>query len=512
MLCRVKVTDRGKTVEIAAEAGKTLYSVLAGQGFFADFSCGGGGRCGRCLVLARGALSEMGKEEKKLLAGREGRLACFTRVLGDCEISLPKSGMSIASGFEGAGGEFELSPWASGLGAAVDIGTTTVVAYLCDLKSGRVLGVAGEVNAQRAFGADVMARIAACADASNMEKMTAGIREQVARMIKKLCLEAGRESSEVNAMCVCGNTVMEHLFCGLDPSGMGALPFSPVSLFGEGFVCETGDMGLAKNCEVFVLPAASAFVGGDVTAAVLALSSRLGKNALIADIGTNGELVLAHGGRLLCAAAAAGPAFEGCGVSLGMPATVGAVSAVYCENGKLRVETLGGGKAVGICGSGLVDALAAALDCGALDSSGRLRGESELVTRKEGRLRFEFGGVYIDEGDVRTLQLAKAAVAAGMETLLEAAGISAGEIEALFIAGGFGLGIRPGSAARIGLLPKELAGRAMAAGNAAGKGACLALLSEKAREKASQVRDKMEYIDLSSSAVFMEKYVEKMAF
>ena len=412
------------------------------------------------------------------------------------------------------------SSGAANLGVAIDIGTTTVVAHLTDMDTGARLATASGANAQRAYGADVISRIKYSIKKGH-EGLTKLIRDQIASLISQACAASGERTCDIREISIAANTTMMHLAAGYSPAGMGAAPFAPASLFGFELPA-WGGLPAAENAKVYYAPAVSPFVGGDVTAGMLAagLQSAPGP-ALYLDIGTNGEIALKSGDRYYCCAAAAGPAFEGAEISMGMAAVGGAVSHVRWDGG-LRLSVIGDQAPRGLCGSGLLDALAVLLETGAVDNSGKLldpdrigHGIAEHITKIEGKNAFELekgGGVYVTAADVRKLQLAKAAIAAGIQTLLRHAGIGEAQVGALGLAGGFGSFLDKSGAARVGLFPKGLLPVAGALGNAAGEGAALALRSGPARAALEELRDSCECVDLAADPVFNEQFVEQMKF
>lgn len=521
MLCKIEVVSGGESRILSAERGCVLGEALAKNGIYYDAPCGGNGKCGKCAAAVSGALSAPEAEELRALGGREGlRLLCRARVEGDCRVALPEGG-SMRIGIDGRSAGFATERWsASELGAAVDIGTTTVVCYLYELGSGRLVGTAGELNRQRAFGADVISRIDRCIKSPDgLAEQCALIRGQIRRMLGTLA----PNPEKIGALAVAGNTTMEHLFAGLDPSGLGKLPFTPQSLFGEEHKCNFArELGISPEAEIFLLPAVSGYVGGDITASTMVAGLGGGKEtAVMLDVGTNGEMSLAHGGRIFCCATAAGPAFEGADISCGMGGEPGAIDTVSLEGGRLRCSVIGGGTARGVCGSGLIDALACMLELGAVDETGRLLYADEAEDAAAEYIGEDGGGdpvfkladgICLTGKDVRRLQLAKAAIAAGIATLLDCAGICEANVEKLYVAGGFGNHINPRSAGRIGLYPRGLTDKSVSIGNAAGSGASAVLLSRSARREITLLRDRMEYIELSKDKRFMEHYVEEMMF
>ena len=472
-----------------------LPEVLRAIGFNLPAPCGGLGRCGKCVVN---------------VDGREV-LACKIKVRDGMEVFLkqeaPLAVLSADTSVLPADGTQK------GLGVAVDIGTTTVAAALIDRNQGKILCSVGEGNLQRAYGGDVISRITAAEE--HLAEMTTMIRRQVRSMALCLCEAAGVTLDDITEITAAANTVMAHIFCGLDPKSIGVSPFTPLSLFGEALSLEE------FPCPVYLLPAVSGYVGGDITADLLAVGlDRTENPILLLDVGTNGEIVLGFGDHFYCCAAAAGPAFEGDRIACGMTAASGAISAVTQSNGVLQIEVIGGGEPRGICGSGLMDAVALLLDEGILDETGRMVSPEETASPLSSQIRKKDGypafyltdTVYISQEDVRSVQLGKAAIAAGIEVLLSVSGIKPQQISGLLLAGGFGSFIRPSSAARIGMFPASLLPVTETVGNSALRGAELSLLSKDAKQRLSRLRDSMDYVELSGRTDFGSAYVDAMFF
>ena len=498
-LAKIRIFKNGALLrETEASPGDTIYGVVTAAGVFLDAPCAGTGRCGKCLVR----LSPDGEKVK----------ACLTVISGDTDVYLPDDAeMNIAGA--GAGADGHTGPYA----AAVDIGTTTVVAHIVDMPSGRTIATAAGVNAQRLYGADVISRIVCC-DKNGHEKLTALIRGQIRDLIAQAAAKAGLTSADIVYLAIAGNTVMLHLYNGDSPVGIGRVPFTPVSLYGTE-TAAGADIGLADGAREYLTPCVHSYVGGDITAGILASGLEETEGAwLFIDVGTNGEMALRSGGRMFCCATAAGPAFEGAEISCGMAAVEGAISYVAFDGEKVTFDVIGGGEPRGICGSGLLDALALMLDCGAVDGSGMLLPEDEIdgpasqyIDEVDGETVFRLSrDVYISAGDVRKLQLAKAAIAAGIQTLLAHAGIRSAD--GLMLAGGFGSYLDPRSAARIGLFPAELLPSVRALGNTAGAGAVMAASSPAAREKIERITAECEYVELSTDKTFNEQFVMQMMF
>ncbi len=494
------------TRQIPVAEGALLSDALREAGLEADMPCGGQGRCGKCRVWASGCLSPPDPSEAALLTedelGHGLRLACRCRVLGEAQVRPAyHEAVSQICTSGGDGGPAE-DPMFQTLGAAVDIGTTTLAARLYD--AGGALAEAAAPNPQRAWGADVISRIGR-AMAGDGPALAACVRGAVASLLERMCRAAGRRTEEVDGLVVTGNTAMLHLLTGTDPSPLAAAPFQAEELFGKTVPAGGLNLPCPPDTPVYLPRCISAFVGGDITTALLASGiCRRPDSALLMDIGTNGELALWHRGKLLCCSTAAGPAFEGAGLSQGMQGAPGAIDHVWAQGGKLTVHTIGGRPAAGICGSGAVDAVAALLAVGALDESGYLTGGEDAYPLAE--------GVRFTQRDIRQIQLAKSAIRAGVEALLHRAGLCRDRLTQTAIAGGFGSYLDLRSAASIGLLPRELVGRCRVLGNAALSGASMLLRRRALEEESLWLARRAESLDLASDPIFMEQYIEQMLF
>jgi len=484
-----------------AAPGTNLLRCIVDAGVFLDAPCGGNGRCGKCLVR----LSRDGEQIP----------ACRIDIVDNLDVYIPEE-QEMVINTSSINSANPVSPphcldnkqqCNSSLGIAVDIGTTTVVAHLQDIKTGKRLATASAVNAQRPYGADVASRIRYCAEHGN-EKLTKLIREQVTSLINETCTLSKTQTGNIEYISIAANTIMQHIVAGYSPVSMGAAPFTTICLFGEELPVWS-DLPVAENTKIYYTPAISAYVGGDITAGLLAAGfDEKHDPAIFLDIGTNGEIVLKHEGTYYCCATAAGPAFEGAEISMGMAAVSGAIDHVKWNNG-IEFSTIGGGKPCGLCGSGLLDTLAVLLESGAVDETGRLLDKDKYwLTKNNG----EEPAVYITAGDIRNLQLAKAAIAAGIQVLLHTAGILPSDVKKLALAGGFGSYMDLQNAARIGLFPKELLSVSKSLGNTAGEGAAISLGSKDARERLDKIRTHCEYIELSSSTLFNDKFIEHMTF
>ena len=495
---QIQLQPLGKSVWV--EPGGSLQQVLFNQGV--EFPWGGQGRCKGCRVRVIEGGWAASAEDHRLLDEQEiasgWRLACRATTVEDSVIEVAQWEPSILADNTA----FPFSPQ-PGFGVAVDLGTTTIVAQLLDLSTGGVRAVRSALNAQAQHGGDVMSRIEFSLRDGGQTKLQATVRGQIGGMVEEMVQEARLERGLVRVVVV-GNTVMHHLFCGVNVEPLSHHPFQP-SRLGE-IQFESRDLGWKLDPPTLVqfLPCLGGFVGSDILAGILAtgLDHATGLVALV-DLGTNGEIVVGNGKRMLCASTAAGPAFEGARISMGMRAATVAISRVTHADGRLTCQVLGDGCARGVCGSGLVDAVAVGLDLGLVLASGK------LVDRIPIRLD---GSVTINQGDIRELQLAKGAIAAGLELLLSRMGAHSEELDGLYLAGAFGNYISRASARRIGLLQAPLE-KIHPCGNTALLGAKMALFSPSgAVSPYAQFLQRVEHVALNEDASFHEAYVAKMPF
>ena len=499
LLEQATVIYREKAVK--ARVGDTLSEVLHGEK-----PCGGRGKCGKCRMIVTGEVSPVTDSERKFVSDEElrrgVRLSCMTRVMGDCR-ALPLAEHEDAKILTAAkGAVYTVNPTFHRYGAAIDVGTTTVVGRLYDT-SGVCLSSDAVLNPQSEWGADVISRIEASMRGER-EALAEAIRAAISCMLITLAERAGISSHEIDRAVITGNTVMLSLLSGEDVTLFSHAPFLPRRLFGETIYADALALdALLPKTPIYLPPCISAFVGADVLCAALAvgMTEKEGKMLLL-DIGTNGEMALLSHSRLTVCSTAAGPAFEGVGISMGMRGGEGAIDRVEIVNGAPVAHVIGGGAARGICGSGLVDAVACLLDTEELEETGYLLTDPVYLTPT----------VSLVGRDIREVQLAKSAICAGIETLLERCRVQAKELTAVYIAGGFGTYLHMRNAERIGLLPKEIARAATAVGNAALEGAAMLLLNAFAEKRAVETARRAETLSLATDASFAERYMMGMMF
>lgn len=479
-----------QTFSVAFSHAQKLSALLAQAGQALGQPCGGRGVCGKCAVLLEGDVSAPNDAEIRCGA----RLACQAVVHGDAEVILPtaKAMQQIEAGSDAA--LTPVQPMPGRLGAAVDIGTTTLALRLCDLTTGACLAVATMLNPQTTVAADVIGRIDA-AMKGGLPALRSAVETALLTLLRTACAQADCPPEAVESLVITGNTTMLYLLTGRDPACLSRAPFEADCFFGE------ERMLLGRRA--LLPPCLHAFVGADTTCALLA-SGMLDRaeTALLCDVGTNGEIALWHRGQLYIASTAAGPAFEGAGISCGCGSIPGAIDRVWVEDGGLRIHTIAEERPAGLCGSGLVDAAAALLEMEIIDETGAMDEDAYELAE----------GVALTQRDVRALQLAKAAMAAGMDSLLHAAGCAENEVAAVYLAGGFGSHLSVRSAARIGLIAPALADRVRVIGNAALDGAALLLMDTALQGRADQLRRQAQHVRLDGNAYFSQRYVDAMLF
>ena len=477
-------------IELELPGGASLIPALSAQGV--EFPCGGTGVCGGCSVRVLAGSLPVTEADRVVFLPKQlnqgWRLACQARAQSPLVLECSQTRMEVLTDNVGLA-----SAGKHGLGIAIDLGTTTIAAQMLDLGTGQVLAVETELNPQVRFGADVMNRIRA---ALNGEDLTAVIRETLGAMVTRL--SRGREQ-EIAEIVLVGNTVMHHLFSGCDVEPLAHAPFASRHLGEQSFKPRQLAWNLRPDCTIRFAHCLGGFVGADILAGIIATGMAGGDNLVaLVDLGTNGEIAIGNRHGIVCASTAAGPAFEAGSIRMGMRAATGAIAHVTLEDGQMKTTVVGDVAPQGICGSGLVDAVAVGLQSGAILSSGRIA---------NGTKHFPVAGpVVLYQADIRELQLAKGAIASGFKLLLKRLGADAAGLSKVHLAGAFGNYVQIDSAVRIGLIqaPRNVI---HAAGNTALRGAKMLLLS--LEEPALPA---IEHIGLAADPEFQNEFAECMSF
>jgi uncharacterized 2Fe-2S/4Fe-4S cluster protein (DUF4445 family) len=497
----------------------------SGGGDYHSAPCGGRGRCGKCRVRVlegEGLLVPPSPGEESFLSPEElaggWRLSCLATFAGAGPLRLELPGESIRVPLESLSPGFRPRPPGGALEVerplrlAVDLGTTTIVGHLIDPWRGLSYGSAAQGNRQRAWGSDVVSRIEAAKEPAALASLRDSAISQIGSILEELCARSGLASSSVGEVAVAGNTVMLHLLLGCDPSGLGRLPFTPVFLEERRVDAAAAGLPLPPGSVLALMPGISSFVGADLTAGILATRLFEAREPeLLIDIGTNGEIVLSSPGGMYCTATAAGPAFEGAQIECGSPSVPGAIDHAGWDEGGFWFSTIEGEAPVGVCGSGLLDILAALRLRGLMDETGRL----DLEEDERGIPRFHLDserGISVSQNDVRQIQLAKGAIAAGIRVLCLKAGVALAEVARVHLAGGFGSFLDPRSALAIGLLPAEFRGKIVAAGNTSLKGVLEVACGDGALRTCRDFIPGITALDLSAEGAFQDEFMEAMLF
>ena len=534
--------EDGSQQKATAQVGENLLDVALAAGVAIDAPCSGNGTCGKCRLRIIGGTVDGGAGQRLPQEDFDDgwRLACQATVSSDATVWLPASAGSFKKGIETAdlSSPEELQRYEkavedvfaagisrgceqTGLGCAIDIGTTTVTAALLDLESGQVKGKASAGNGQIIYGADVINRIICQSRPGGVEKLQQAVREQtICKLVDELCAQAGIDSAEISRCVIAGNTTMEHLLVGANGESIRLEPYVPEFLELTGKTASELGLPFAPDAPVVLAPNVGSYVGGDITAGVLA--NRMWASdemTLFVDLGTNGELVFGNGDFLLCCACSAGPAFEGGDISCGMRATAGAVQAVKIDETTMEPEldTVGGGKVAGLCGSGLIDMVAELFRCGIINAAGKFVASSERIRHNEhGRGEYVFawgassatgGDIAINETDIDNFIRAKGAIFSAIRTMVASLGMEVDFIDRVMIAGGIGSGINMENAMAIGMLPKLPTEKYSYIGNSSLTGACTMLLSSEAEQKCFELGRNMTYLELSSEPSYMDEFV-----
>ena len=489
---QIRLHPLGKEVSVAG--GTSLIDVL--HEFGVEFPCGGKGGCGKCKIkLLQGKINTDPEHKRRLVElglGPDWRLACRSRAEGDLVLEVGQFETMIQADES----LFSFEP-RSGFGVAVDLGTTTLVAQLVDLSTAKVLAVETAMNPQRRWGSDLISRLES-ALAGNGPLLTQLIRREIGAMLIRL---VGERKITPDRVVLVGNTVMQHFFSGSDSTPLSFYPFESPDLGAKRF--SASELQWKIDCkEIIFYPSIGSFVGSDILAGIHATGMR-GRKAfsVLVDLGTNGEIVVGNSELLLCASTAAGPAFEGAKISKGMLATTGAISSVTDTGEGIFCNVIGNVPASGICGSGLIDAVAVLLENGMLGTLGEiLSGYTEIALTRE---------VTLTARDIQEFQLAKAAIAAGLSILLRKLNITPEEISHIYISGAFGNYINLEKMLRTGMMDFPL-DRFHKLGNSALIGAKMFLFSE--MNVPEEILSIASHVNLESEQDFQDIFVDRLSF
>ncbi len=525
---KVILKPDGKHISI--HEGATLVDAAGRAGIILNAVCGGRGTCRKCQVYVQ-------PDNRKVLA-------CQYRVESDVTVTVPPSSRFFEHRILSEGVEpqdeivadvheaySQVSPGAV-FGVAVDLGTTTVVAALIDMMTGRRLATESALNPQTRYGDDVVSRIAYAQTPEKAAELHRIVTGCLNDLIEKLCRGARAETDHVCEVCIVGNTTMGHIFLELPLEQLGRAPYEAYSLDAHDLPGANSVLKINSGGNVHTVENIAGFVGSDTTA--VALATAIGsteKMTLIVDIGTNGELVLGTKDKLYAASCAAGPAFEGARIGQGSRAVDGAIEAVVINDDDIDLDVIGGCAPRSICGSGLIDAVAVLLELGVVDQTGRFVERAELgkelppavtsrLVEHNGQPAFRLTSpqstseapVLLTQRDIREMQLAKAAIQAGIKLLQRKMGLSDDEIEQVLLAGAFGNYIRPQNALRIGLLPAVGPERIHFVGNAASSGAGMILVSRDCREQARELARRIEYVEIANQPNFHDVFADSLLF
>lgn len=544
-------------IEVNIPAGTTILAAARKAGVLVEAPCNGSGFCGKCRVQVNAQqLSSLHIREdgcRTAFGNQPGFvLACLAEVFGDITVTIPdKTEQALKIVTAGEAVPVELNPvikkqydpahhvtWVmkagrvvaeeegdtSGLcfGAVVDIGTTTLVLSVVDLTSGVEVSSVSALNPQSLHGQDVLSRIQFAAEKEGLELLFTLLAQVINSLLEQAAREAGIALAHIYEIVYSGNTCMLHLATGVSPSSLGQYPYTPLVYGHTSLPAKQCLLTMAGPAEVYLPPIISPYVGADISTGLLAAGlHKRDALSLFVDIGTNGEMVLAGSGKLVAASTAAGPAFEGMNIACGMRASLGAVEHFAIDRqGRLQIDTIGSGKATGICGSGLLDIAAELVKHGIVAKNGRFVKAGTLpedfgarLVQQQGTMSFVIAdGVFLSQKDLRQIQLAKGAIRAGIELLLRSQEAQAADVAEVLIAGSFGYHLRPESLLGIGLLPREFAGKIRFVGNTSQAGGMALLLNGKLREELADIVKAVQSVELSQYSDFDRVFVDSLNY
>lgn len=499
MNCSVKLLPAGE--EYSVVVGSLLYDVIKENRM--EFPCGGKGLCGKCkvkLISGEISLDEKHKQKlEKLGLSEEWRLACYSRVFTDITIEIYGSDMMNIQ-FDNS--SFKYKP-EKGYGIAVDLGSTTIVLQLIDLSTGTILGTRCSINPQSHYGADIISRISYSMESLHNEKTLMWlVREHIGSEISKLVSDV--DKCRIKVVTIAGNTVMHHLFSGIDVSPLAISPFNSPNNNSQLFSSSCLGWDLPSDCQIEFLPNLSHFVGSDIMCGIMACNMLSDDGAsLLVDLGTNGEIALVCNNRIFCTSTAAGPAFEGLNISCGMRATSGAVYSLDFVNNNIDIKTINNVPAKGVCGSGLIEIIHFLLESGRIDSTGALTDESDSIEIVD--------GIRLTIADIREFQLAKSALSTGISMILNKNNVMPKDINNVYVTGGLGNYLNIHKIKKIGLFCEFDDKKIHKIGNASLAG-CRELLFKSNRKNISRIIDNCSFCALENYSDFQDIFCENLFF
>ncbi len=503
MECKVKFMP--SKIEVVVPAGTTIMDAERAAGLGMEYPCGGNNKCGKCLVDV--------KQDRETCRVK----ACCTEVKDGMVINILNTTLKNENVLTSSCDVdvCKLCPLCDeGYGVAFDIGTTTIAAYLLDLKTGKTLKTLGELNEQVKFGGDVVSRCMYAKD-NGVDEIADVVNKQADRMIAQFRIDA----NEIKAVTIVGNTCMQHIFARINPTSLVQIPYMPTK-YGCFKLPALGILNnVAEDAEIYFVPVIAGFVGADTVGAILATRFYEKDDiTLLLDIGTNGEMALGNKNGFVVCSTASGPAFEGAKITKGMRGAPGAIDHVWLDDGDLAFSTIGGVDAKGICGSGLIDLCASLVSAGAVMKSGRFdkKYSGPIASRfieVDGTFAISLtSDVYITQKDIREVQLAKGAIAAGIKIMMDKLSVSYDDIKEVLIAGAFGNYMDPKNSCKIGLIPEELVDKIAPVGNAAGEGSKMCMLSKDEYLVCDKIAKTAEFIELASVPDFQDRFIKELDF
>lgn len=512
----IRVTVFPQNIGYECRPNEDIIECLRREQIFANAPCGGIGRCGKCCIQVIAGTIPISSQDRAFFSEKElsqnFRLACCAKPTEDCTIRFVGADESKFQILLTSTGALPLGiiKKDSTFGIAIDIGTTTIVVQLIDLVHCTTIKTSSSINHQRAYGSDVISRIVA-SNGGKQDKLRLSVQGDILDCIQSILTQTEIVPNQIKKMAIAANTTMVHLLCGLSCESLGVFPFTPIEIgiieksFAEFFTSSL------LACPVSILPGISTYVGADIVSGMLALGfAQSDEIHIFVDLGTNGEMAIGNKERILCTSVAAGPAFEGGNISCGTGSISGAIASVSITNGRVDYKTIDDALPVGICGTGVVECVAELLQAGLIDETGlfdtRIEGSFFIAKNSDG------SDIYFTQKDIREIQLAKAAVRAGMEVLLVEYGIDHTQVKKVYIAGGFGFKLNYKKALEIGMFPYSLADKIESSGNTSLLGAVYYLLDKNSKKTVQDIVAASTEITLSTTPLFNDLYMEYMLF